>query len=317
MRRTKLRLSGGVKGFTIVELLVSIAIIGVLVALLLPAVQSARGAARVTECRSRLRELGNALTNYEAQKKRLPSSVTPSGGFRSPLTELLPMLEQAALYQTLDRTAPMYSGDPLQMGRPILSIFRCPSDGITSGTNYRFNVGPGIRGYDGIIKWKGMILATVTDGLSNTVAMSEALMSPAGPHSYHRADAWYAGISWAGDGPTNDEIISLCTAAVASPVPLYGQVGHDWPLTGLGHAEYNHVVPPNSKVANCRLDSPASGGGTNHAWSSGIMQASSGHSGGVNILFLDGSVHFASDSINVATWQAISTPAGAETVSGF
>ena len=98
-----------------------------------------------------------------------------------------------------------------------------------------------------------------------------------------------------------------------NPVPTYPYAGHDWPLSGLGGAEYNHVVTPNSRVTNCCPDSPSLTRGTNHHWGNGIMQASSYHTGGVNVLMLDGAVRFASDTIDLGVWQAISTRAGGET----
>ena len=165
---------------------------------------------------------------------------------------------------------------------------------------------------EGPLSYKSSPLAKVTDGLSNTVVMSESQISPSGPHAFHRADAWYAGLSQS-TTLSNADLISLCEAAVVNPVPTYRYVGHDWVVTGLGGAEYNHVVAPNAKVTNCRPDSPLSTPGTDHYWPLGIMKASSYHRGGVNFLMLDGSVHFANENIDLVVWQAISTRSGEET----
>src|SRR5690606_16224301 len=120
--------------------------------------------------------------------------------------------------------------DPAHWGRPVLAILRCPSDGAAAGTNYRFNHGPDVMGgRDG--KRRGPLStpaapsSSVTDGLSNTVAMSEALMSSAGPHDFDRGDAWYTGIdTQTGARPTNADVIDLCQAAAANPTPFYRYV---------------------------------------------------------------------------------------------
>jgi prepilin-type N-terminal cleavage/methylation domain-containing protein/prepilin-type processing-associated H-X9-DG protein len=95
-------------GFTLVELLVVIAIIGILIALLLPAVQAAREAARRTQCANVLKQLGLAVHNYESAKKALPNSTRPGGSTTAPriagFTLLLPYMEEAPLYSKYDFT---------------------------------------------------------------------------------------------------------------------------------------------------------------------------------------------------------------------
>lgn len=307
-------------GFTIVEALVSMAIIGLLVALILPAVQIARESARKTECRAHLRELCNAVANFESQHGVLPAE-RAQGGFRSPLVEILPQVDQAAYYnQVLREDVPTsYTPeDPASRHRPVLAILRCPSDQQARGSNFRFNHGCDILGDDegkrrGPLSTPATRSSDVTDGLSNTVIMSEAVMSPNGPHSFHRGDAWYSGLgSQRVPRPSNEDVVSLCQAAAASPAPFYPYVGHDWAVSGLGHAGYNHVLPPNGTVLNCRLDGPQLTGSTDHYWPVGILKASSYHHGGVNIVMLDGSARFVSNSIDLRVWQAISTRADGE-----
>jgi prepilin-type N-terminal cleavage/methylation domain-containing protein len=142
------------KGFTLVELLVVIAIIGLLIALLLPAVQAAREAARRTQCLNNLKQIGVALHNYHAANNRFPTQTTGSapegsrcgGGFYSWMVPLLPMLEQPALHQSIDRNVGMmdqcdlagsghYAKLTISAVHPnakaaatLVSVFLCPSD---------------------------------------------------------------------------------------------------------------------------------------------------------------------------------------------
>ena len=133
-------------GFTLVELLVVIAIIGTLVALLLPAIQSARESARRTQCSNNLKQLGLALLNYESARHRFPPGAdskadptnpqgTPYNFFRwSALAHLTPYMEQSAAYKSLDLTVPLYGANQQvaeqnQAGVALLlPEFLCPSD---------------------------------------------------------------------------------------------------------------------------------------------------------------------------------------------
>jgi prepilin-type N-terminal cleavage/methylation domain-containing protein/prepilin-type processing-associated H-X9-DG protein len=124
-------------GFTLVELLVVIAIIGILIALLLPAVQAAREAARRTQCANVEKQLGLAVLNYESAKKQLPNSTRPGGSTTAPrisgFTLILPYLEEATLYQKYDFTinwdATSGSGGAnLVVTKTVIPALLCPSD---------------------------------------------------------------------------------------------------------------------------------------------------------------------------------------------
>jgi prepilin-type N-terminal cleavage/methylation domain-containing protein len=124
-------------GFTLVELLVVIAIIGILIALLLPAVQAAREAARRTQCANVEKQLGLAVLNYESAKKQLPDSTRPGGSTTAPrisgFTLILPFLEEAQLYQKYDFTLNWDAssgggGANLSVTKTPIPALLCPSD---------------------------------------------------------------------------------------------------------------------------------------------------------------------------------------------
>lgn len=118
-------------GFTLIELLVVIAIIGGLVAILLPAVQSAREAGRRTQCTNNLKQLALAAHNFHDTNKVLPSSIRPSASSSLPrisgLTLLLPMIEQQAMYDRYDRTVNWSHPNNLPITSQAVAIFQCPS----------------------------------------------------------------------------------------------------------------------------------------------------------------------------------------------
>jgi prepilin-type N-terminal cleavage/methylation domain-containing protein/prepilin-type processing-associated H-X9-DG protein len=190
--------------FTLVELLVVIAIIGILLALLLPAVQSAREAARRTQCASNLKQLGLALIHFESARGAYPATDPPNGF--SPQARLLPFTEDRGLQNLLDFTQPAFSGAyNAQIPNPQfvtafatpIPLLLCPSDPADvintettygysyAGNNYMISTGSakdlnydqrfptdGITFYASHVRFRD-----VTDGTSHTIFMSEAIRS--------------------------------------------------------------------------------------------------------------------------------------------
>ena len=192
-------------GFTLIELLVVIAIIAVLVALLLPAVQQAREAARRSQCKNNLKQLGLALHNYHDTVNRFPRSLIfgrANGSTMQPyhhtwVTAILPYLDQAPLYNTVNFNLPAYGSAPQPFLSVQINVLKCPSDGIngdvpgplTGGfaiTNYSACEGGdwwnrpsngddlGNQLYGGIFTdHYNCPIAAISDGVSNTVALGE------------------------------------------------------------------------------------------------------------------------------------------------
>jgi len=120
------------QGFTLVELLVVIAIIGVLVALLLPAVQAAREAARRMQCSNNLRQLGLALHNYHDVNQSFPMNYRPVlGGTYSWMQAILPLIEQQSLYSQITVGGTVALSNNTMVANTVIKTFRCPSDGLT------------------------------------------------------------------------------------------------------------------------------------------------------------------------------------------
>src|SRR5262249_20048797 len=195
-RRESLMTKRPRSGFTLIELLVVIAIIGVLIALLLPAVQSAREAARRIECTNNLKQIGIALHNYHDVLGSLPWGVgheampgSPDGGqFWSALALALPFMEQLPLHNAInfDLTAWVSFPENDTVKSTRIGLFLCPADpdrltNPQGHTNYAANFGtipitfyPGSNGVFGPVPETRIVrLGDITDGTSNTVAFGE------------------------------------------------------------------------------------------------------------------------------------------------
>ncbi|MFO1023326.1 MAG: DUF1559 domain-containing protein [Planctomycetales bacterium] len=308
-------------GFTLIELLVVIAIIGVLISLLLPAVQQAREAARRTQCKNNLHQIGLAIHNYEASHKVFPTGRDNYPMVFSAQAHLLPYLDQVALQNLIDfRTAPTFTNTNSRndvAARTIVSMYICPSDmqsvpGSSFGpTNYVATIGSGvgtsasIKTGDGVIySGSNIRFAQVTDGLSNTICFSEQTLgigglpssTPVGPPT----KAEYEVLELSGATVTSDA--TCVVGAVGST--WSGNRGAKWMNGHYGDTLYNHYYQPNSSQFDC--------GNGSHNY--GLTAARSRHAGGVHVLFCDGSVHFATNSIDLNLWRGLSTKQGSETI---
>lgn len=305
------------RGFTMIELLVVLAIAGLLIAILVPAVQSVRATAQRLRCQNQLRQLGLALHNYADTHTTLPaqeSSAVSVCDRRSAIAALFPYLELR------DKCRLMESGVN------ILPQLLCPADSVISDaitpTSYVPNASPGdwagskARGpFDHDTFRRGVRWSEITDGATNTAAFSERLFRwPDGdaataerlPLRYH----WYVAVPrFSSAPPPLLEQVNLAEASIQAC--RYGPrdfVPERPPLlaaswggaNGLRH--YSHWFPPNTPQCV----------GPTYAFISSSAPASSDHRGGVNVAFLDGRVHFVSAEVDQRVWRAAGTHNGGE-----
>ena len=295
-------------GFTLIELLVVIAIIGMLVALLLPAVQQAREAARTSQCRNNLKQIGLALHNYADAHRVLPpgyvSLYDSSGNDTGPGwgwgTMLLPQMDQAPVATAIQYTAPIEAAANQASRTLTFPAYLCPSDNARSiwtavsrdpasgallaplcdvgSSNYVGMYGisePGVDGEGLFFRNSNIHFSDISDGLSQTLAVGE--------RSHQLGEA-----TWTGS-VTNAVLASDPSDGVGS-----GPAEHGSGMV-LGHAGENHTPGDPSSDVN---------------------QFYSRHAArGAHFLFADGHVSFLTSSINYNNYKALATRAGGETIS--
>ena len=329
------------KGFTLIELLVVIAIIGVLVGLLLPAVQQAREAARRASCTNNLKQLGIALHNYYDANKELPMyqydgdfkqgirSATIGNGpgtggawhswtGHSLWSQILPQMEELSTYDAIDANVWYSHGNNGTVRRTTISAFRCPSDlafGDRSygGINYGGNAGSTIdaystttsqRAYDGAFKRRVTTrFEDILDGTSKTIMLGEFLKgdNSGGTRSIERDFTNSLSIVTR-DFPSVADVETMGAACDGTAAGWHSSnAGRDWMAGIPSKSVFNTVAPPNWQHYSC-----CTGGGYGDTCDrNGIYPARSRHPGAVVVLGVDGATHTINDGIDLTTYQRL------------
>ena len=336
------------RGFTLVELLVVIAIIGVLVALLLPAVQAAREAARRMSCSNNLKQFGVALHNYADTFGVFPARSGGSGNGtgntarfdgnydrKSAFINLLPFIEQKPMADAVaagnvtdtngnvivpDGPAGWYGNANWKPWSTQLKVVVCPSDkiiGLNTGTgkhSYAFSLGDTVANHNGATRAiRGVFGGSqrckgfnhITDGTSNTIAMSERVFAT---QSGFRAAVLDDVRTMTALQPSVNTNPGACLALAVGGkyIPgtqVKGRFGSLWTDGQAERVGFVTVLPPNA--AACVNDN------NNNADSNGgVLSAASYHPGGVMSVFCDGSVRFISQTINTGNLAAAPVPTG-------
>ncbi len=316
-----------------------IAIIAILIALLLPAVQQAREAARRTQCKNNLKQLGLAMHNYQSSYSKFPPSATISGGSAtnngswSVHGRILPQLEQENLSKLVVLSSPWDS--QAVINNVQILVFGCPSDpnrdrarDTGAGkpnlypTSYGFNFGTWFvhdlqqgRGGDGMFYPNANLsFKDIADGSSNTLMVAEVkAFTP-----YFR-----------NTGPASTNIPGNASVVLAqatggekkfSPTDSNKNTGHtEWPDARVHHSGFTTVLTPNTPVEhteggvvfdvdyNSWQEGKLSGGTVPPTYAA--ITSRSYHTGIVNVVLMDGSTRSISENIHLSIWRALGTRA--------
>ena len=343
-------------GFTLIELLVVIAIIGVLIALLLPAIQAAREAARRNQCTNNLKQIGLALQNYHESYGMFPPGQTWARGDAndegwSALSHLLPFMDLSQVYDGLNFSMNGYGNGPAWLSsastnftpltKPV-NAFLCPSDVnrfttwnlnvvgynnqrpvgsylASHGDTWNYNVRTGQYAGRALFHLDSSVsIDDVLDGTKNTVAFAERLLGSTQKPTFNAGDIYRDCAN-----PPGNDIPALNESAYRGVVAdaeskVEGGTNH---LTGLG--SFWQLGRLGYGYYN-HIFTPNSStpdcyfviGGSQGTGSDGVVSARSNHGGGVNVVLADGSCQFVSNSIDVRIWWALGSREGNETVGG-
>ena len=323
------------RGFTLIELLVVIAIIAILIALLLPAVQQAREAARRTQCKNNLKQIGLALHNYESTFNVFPPgdvSVNFGAGEvpqASVHAYILPYLDGGNNYNTFNFNVQVNFALP-EAKVQFIPSYHCPSEigpilnnvasvGMAASANYMQCLGsvatqiPVSRtsNHGMFFRNSSTRIGHISDGTSNTAMFGEIKKGPNNTTSFLVVPA--------GDPrdftvATNYTSVFTAAEQLVPPTACENRAINAWAYRGLQYYRglivatyYTHTLTPNARFRDC-LQSTANVG---HA------AARSYHVGGAHIVLADGAVRFVSENIDGNIWRAVGTTQGGEVVGEF
>jgi prepilin-type N-terminal cleavage/methylation domain-containing protein/prepilin-type processing-associated H-X9-DG protein len=301
-------------GFTLIELLLVIAIIGVLIALLLPAVQAARESARRSTCVNNLKQIGAALSNYESVYQVFPPGArwgrhAPEGKRKrhgSVLVHILPYIEQQALFDAFDFKKliiddAVFPGTTTPIGSTEISLYQCPSDdhdgfyGSVAVHNYSASNGP-TEVYENSNclcnhEWQSFQMAPIDDLDNYAGAFTRIGLRTA--------------VKQVTDGLSNTIFFGEMRVECSS----HARVG--WAKTNNGNGYATTLIPINYDTCDEQAVDPCHRPCT---WNTEVGYKSA-HPGGADFLYGDGSVHFIEESIDHQAYQYLGARADGQ-VSG-
>lgn len=339
----QVRRLGNNRGFTLIELLVVIAIIGILVALLLPAVQQAREAARRTQCKNNLRQLGLALHNYADSHRVFPPSgaISLSTASQQPWSAqayILPYLESGNVYANINFSLgyhhPVNTGayPPFGPAATRIPVLLCPAEindrarlkadntpehyplsyALNMGRYFIFNPVDGTNGGGAFAPNGRLSTADFRDGTSNTLGLSEVRAFNPRVHDATGVAA----------EPTSPASVSSGYTAGGGFSATNGHT--EWVCGRAIHGGFTTLFGPNTVIPHevggvvYDIDVSSHREGTSlTAPTYGVIPSRSQHTGLVHSLLMDGSVRSISENIDLTVWRSLGTRSGREVVTEF